>query len=95
MTQEQVSNSMFFLNETQEDNDSLKTSIQDDPEEDGEVKIKEKPPHILIKIQKDLLYQRKKSLGEAPVVNGRKDVRIHSRNILSSTINRRSTTNTN
>jgi hypothetical protein len=39
MTQEQVSNSMFFLNETQEDNDSLKTSIQDDPEEDGEVKI--------------------------------------------------------
>jgi hypothetical protein len=31
---------MFFMNETQEDNDSLKTSIQD-PEEDGNVNIED------------------------------------------------------
>lgn len=39
-SQDQGSNSMFFLNATQEDNDSLKTSIQDP---DEEVNIEEKP----------------------------------------------------
>ncbi len=88
---------MFFMNETQEDNDSLKTSIQD-PEEDGEVNIEEgKPPQILIKIQQDIqstLHQRKKSVGEALVRHHQKDVRVQSRNILSSTINRRGTATT-
>jgi hypothetical protein len=51
----------------------------------------------LIKIQQDIqstLHQRKKSVGEALVRNHQKDVRVHSRNILSSTINRRGTAST-
>ncbi len=85
------------MNETQEDNDSLKTSIQD-PEEDGNVNIEEnQKPQILIKIQQDLentRHMRKKSVGEPLIRDHQKDVRIHSRNILSRTINRRGTAST-